>query len=222
LWIWSIGTLIYFIIVKPWWIGAYALGYHIIIGSIIGLPGIIIVDGIAGKILGRHPKYYALEIFYSRFDISDSESLFEKDVKVPNVKISADPIINKNIKTEKDKEEDIYKVFDIDKVKIIKLIKEILKENPVLKANDLRNQLIKKLGENITATKFSFIIKEMNELKQLKYNEDGLVQPNTKIYYIKNQTKPVNNLLIICKYCYKKLPSNAIYCRYCGKKIKEI
>jgi len=66
LWIWSIGTLVYFIVVGPWWIGAYALGYHIFIGSIIGLPGIIIVDGIAGKILGRHPKYYAAERFYSR------------------------------------------------------------------------------------------------------------------------------------------------------------
>jgi len=66
LWIWGIGTLIYFIVIGPWWIGAYALGYYIFIGSIIGLPGIIIVDGIAGKILGRHPKYYAAERFYAR------------------------------------------------------------------------------------------------------------------------------------------------------------
>ncbi len=75
-WIWSIGTLIYFIIVGPWWLGAYVLAYHIFIGSIIGLPGIIIVDGIARGILGKHPKYYAAERFSSRFEKSElSESL---------------------------------------------------------------------------------------------------------------------------------------------------
>lgn len=70
-WIWSIGTLIYFIVVGPWWLGAYAFAYFIFIGSIVGLPGIIIVDGIAGKILGKHPKYYAAERFYSRFEKSE-------------------------------------------------------------------------------------------------------------------------------------------------------
>jgi len=64
LWVWSIGTLIYFIIIGKWWLGAYALAYYIFLGSVIGLPGIIIVDGIARKILGCHPKYYAAERFY--------------------------------------------------------------------------------------------------------------------------------------------------------------
>jgi len=66
LWVWSIETLIYFIVIGQWWVGAYALAYHIFLGSIIGLPGILIVDGIAGKILGCHPKYYAAERFYGR------------------------------------------------------------------------------------------------------------------------------------------------------------
>lgn len=64
LWVWSIGTLIYFIVIGQWWLGAYALAYHVFLGSIIGLPGILIVDGIAGKILGHHPKYYAAERLY--------------------------------------------------------------------------------------------------------------------------------------------------------------
>lgn len=68
LWVWSIGTLIYFIVIGQWWLGAYALAYHIFLGSIIGLPGIIIVDGIARKILGRHPKYYAAERFYEKVE----------------------------------------------------------------------------------------------------------------------------------------------------------
>ena len=71
LWILSIGTLIYFIVVGPWWLGAYAFGYFIFIGSIIGLPGILIVDGIARGILGRHPKYYAADRFYRRFEKSE-------------------------------------------------------------------------------------------------------------------------------------------------------
>jgi len=66
LWVWSVGTLIYFIIIGQWWLGAYALAYHVFLGSIIGLPGIIIVDGIARKILGRHPKYYGAERLYGK------------------------------------------------------------------------------------------------------------------------------------------------------------
>ena len=86
-WIWSIGTLIYFIVVGPWWLGAYALAYHIFIGSIIGLPGILIVDGIAGKITGKHPKYYAAERFYSRLEKSDyieseDPSLIDNDTSI--------------------------------------------------------------------------------------------------------------------------------------------
>jgi len=98
LWIWSIGTLIYFIIVKPWWIGAYALGYHIFIGSIIGLPGIIIVDGIAGKILGRHPKYYAAERFYSRLNITNNNE--DNNEKNRSELLPEDEKFNNDIKNE--------------------------------------------------------------------------------------------------------------------------
>ncbi len=98
LWIWSIGTLIYFIIVKPWWIGAYALSYHIFIGSIIGLPGIIIVDGIAGKILGRHPKYYAAERFYSRLNITNNNK--DNNEKNQSELLPEDEKFNNDIKNE--------------------------------------------------------------------------------------------------------------------------
>jgi len=100
LWIWGIGTLIYFIIVKPWWLGAYALGYHIFIGSIIGLPGIIIVDGIAVKILGRHPKYYAAEKFYSRINIVDDINSDEGNMKTKYDTSIMDSEVNNKIKTE--------------------------------------------------------------------------------------------------------------------------
>ena len=204
LWVWGIGTLIYFIIAKPWWMGAYALGYFIFIGSIIGLPGIIIVDGIAGKILGRHPKYYAAEKFYSKLYINESENLDK---------------INNNVEMEEEKEKEKNKEIEIDKNEIKKLIQDILKEHDVLEANDLRNQLMEKLGKNITATKFSLILKEMNELKQLKYNEPGLVQPNTKVYNIIIKVKDsINNSKIYCKYCGKELPDYAIYCNSCGEK----
>ena len=100
LWIWGIGTLIYFIIVKPWGLGAYALAYHIFIGSIIGLPGILIVDGIAGKIMGRHPKYYAAEKFYSRVNIVDYANSDEVNIEAQsNINIKDSEIKNK-IKTE--------------------------------------------------------------------------------------------------------------------------
>lgn len=87
LWIWSIGTLVYFIIVGPWWLGAYALGYHIFIGSIIGLPGILIVDGIAGKILGKHPKYYAAERFYGHQIEEDTKKMGRKSNKIDATEI---------------------------------------------------------------------------------------------------------------------------------------
>lgn len=102
LWVWGIGTLIYFIIVKPWWFGAYALGYHIFIGSIIGLPGIIIVDGIAGKILGRHPKYYAAEKFYSRINIVDNDINYDEENIVNNMY----PEVDNKIETEESISED--------------------------------------------------------------------------------------------------------------------
>lgn len=70
LWIWSIGTLIYYIIVKPWWLGAYAFAYFIFLGAIVDLPGMIIVDGIATKILGRNHKYYAAERFSHKIENS--------------------------------------------------------------------------------------------------------------------------------------------------------
>lgn len=63
MWIWSIGTLIYFIIQGDWLIGAYALAYYAFFATIAGLPGIIVIDGIVGKMMGRHCKYFAVERF---------------------------------------------------------------------------------------------------------------------------------------------------------------
>ena len=43
LWLWAIGTLIYFIYVGPWWMGAYALAYVLILNGIVSIPGMLIV-----------------------------------------------------------------------------------------------------------------------------------------------------------------------------------
>jgi len=65
----------------------------------------------------------------------------------------------------------------------VRIIQYIIKQKNEIEANELRNQLTKHLGKFITATKFSFIFKNMKELGQIKYEELGLVQPNTKIYF---------------------------------------
>jgi hypothetical protein len=63
LWVWSGATLVYFVVKGTWWLGAYALGYHVILSTVIGLPGIFLVDSIAGLLLGCNPKYWAARKF---------------------------------------------------------------------------------------------------------------------------------------------------------------
>ena len=62
LWIWSIGTLIFFIIQGRWWIGAYALAYYAFLATIAGIPGILI-DRVVSKKMGCNFKYFAANRF---------------------------------------------------------------------------------------------------------------------------------------------------------------
>ncbi len=110
LWIWGIGTLIYFIIAKPWWMGAYALSYHIFIGSIVSIPGILIVDGIAKKIIRKNPKYYAAEIFHRRltpyinFNSSDKDKTNNSEFRSEEQKMMSNELYSGDTK-------DFHKIF---------------------------------------------------------------------------------------------------------------
>jgi hypothetical protein len=58
LWVWTLGTSVYFLADGDWVRGFYPVAYMFVLSTLAGLPSQLIVDGFVTKRTGRHPKYY--------------------------------------------------------------------------------------------------------------------------------------------------------------------